>query len=263
MKLKEQNSSAQLSLKSFSNQFLAEMFGVDGRLLKTLKALLFHPGKLTKIYINEKSTAYLSPISLYFMINFVFFLLLPLVNTKNVKFLSFSYSSFSRTEGYFKNKLESDLSKSNMPEEVYKALFDTHLAYNQPALIFIIIPFFALLLKLVEIRRKRFYVEHLVFAFHFMSFFLILFLLTAAASSFIFRIPETVTMHIPVFKIFQYIFYLFMFLFGIYLFQAIRIYYQHSVFSSIWKTTILSLGFIGIFVGYIGFLFFHTLYKLG
>lgn len=43
-----------------------------------------------------------------------------------------------------------------------------------PKLMFIMLPFFALLLKLVYIRRKRFYIEHLVFSLHFHAFVFIL-----------------------------------------------------------------------------------------
>lgn len=47
---------------------------------------------------------------------------------------------------------------------------------NVPVMMFFFLPVFALLLKIIYIRRKKFYVEHLIFSFHLHSFiFLILF----------------------------------------------------------------------------------------
>jgi hypothetical protein len=46
---------------------------------------------------------------------------------------------------------------------------------NLPKIMFILLPFYALLLKLVYIRRKRFYVEHFVFALHLHTYMFMLF----------------------------------------------------------------------------------------
>ncbi|MCA9731097.1 DUF3667 domain-containing protein [candidate division KSB1 bacterium] len=198
----------ELSLKFFLGKLVSEMFGVEGRLPKTLKVLLFKPGELTKNYFREKSTDYIPPTTLYFTINLIFFLLLPFINNENVKFLSFSYSGFLMGNGFYAEQLQADQSASNLPVDEYRALFDSHITYNQPALIFTVIPFFALLLMLLEIRQKRYYLEHLVTSFHFMSFFLIVFFLTAAFFSLAFWIMHIEQPNVSLAVIFQiYFFY--------------------------------------------------------
>ena len=112
----KQNNVSNLSLKFFFNNLISEMFGVEGRLPRTIKILLFHPGKLTKDYINGNYSNYIAPTTLYFTINLIFFLLLPLINTDNVKFLSFSYSGFTMSDGFYNNQIKSDLSKSNLSQ---------------------------------------------------------------------------------------------------------------------------------------------------
>jgi hypothetical protein len=242
---------------------MSEMFGVEGRLPKTIKVLLLRPGKLTKDYIDNNCSNYIAPTTLYFTINFLFFLLLPLINTENSKFLSFSYSSFTKAEGFFKDQIFSDLSKSNLLFEEYRAMFDTHIALNQPALIFIIIPFVALLLKMIEIRQKRYYVEHIVFTFHFMSFFLIIFSITASLTSFVIWLILAFDINLSIVFFIVFFLSLFIGLILIYLFLAIRTYYNHKITTTFWKTILLFFGFIAIFFGYISFLFFHTIFMVG
>lgn len=264
MQTSNQTDNSNLSLKNFLSDLISETFGVEGRLPKTIRTLLFNPGELTKFYIAGSTKKYISPMSLYFTLNLLFFLLLPIINSKSIKFLSFSYSGFTKAKGFFSSVITSDLSKSNLSIEVYKSLFDAHITYNQPALIFFIIPFFALLLKLVEAKNKRYYVEHLVFSFHFMSFFLILFFISAASSSLLIWIIskwfEVSNLGIPVLL---YVILIFISLFLVYLFLALRKYYKHNTVKSIFKTLLLFIGFIIIFMSYIFFIFFQTILSVG
>ncbi|MDP4281335.1 MAG: DUF3667 domain-containing protein [Bacteroidota bacterium] len=55
--------------------------------------------------------------------------------------------------------------------------FEAVLEHTASKLIFLLIPVFALLLKLLYIRRKRLYFEHLVFSLHLHSFFFIILIL--------------------------------------------------------------------------------------
>jgi hypothetical protein len=61
------------------------------------------------------------------------------------------------------------------PEEALRRVFRG--AYeNAPKVMFLLLPFYALLLKVLYIRRKRYYVEHFIFALHVHAFAFILFL---------------------------------------------------------------------------------------
>ncbi|MCP4122687.1 MAG: DUF3667 domain-containing protein [Bacteroidetes bacterium] len=55
--------------------------------------------------------------------------------------------------------------------------------------LFIFLPIFALFLKLLYVRRKRFYIEHLIFSLHFFSFFFFLLILYILIYRFIGHIP--------------------------------------------------------------------------
>lgn len=56
-----------------------ESFEVDSRLFKTLKLLLFKPGRLSAEFANNRRARYMSPVRLYLFSSFVFFLVLATV----------------------------------------------------------------------------------------------------------------------------------------------------------------------------------------
>lgn len=99
-------------------------------------------------------------------------------------------------------------------------------------LFFFMMPVFALILKLLYIRRNRFYVEHLIFAFHFHAFgflYALLFLL------FVNFLPEWVYGILSI-----YIF--------VYLYIAIRKVYQQNHFKTFVKYSTLLFAYLFLFI---------------
>lgn len=94
------------------------------------------------------------------------------------------------------NILDNYLAKKNIkfrnyPDASERLLKD--LMHNIPKLMFILLPLFALILKLVYIRKDRYYYEHLIYSFHthsamFLS--VLLFMLVNWASSFFYDISD-------------------------------------------------------------------------
>ncbi len=63
--------------------FMGTVFAFDARFFKTLKAVLFHPGKFSFDYMNGKRASYMKPFQFYVFVSFLFFLLLN-IQTKNI-----------------------------------------------------------------------------------------------------------------------------------------------------------------------------------
>lgn len=61
------------------------------------------------------------------------------------------------------------------PRDALRTVVSDMLAYA-PHMVFVLLPVFALLLKLLYIRRDRYYMEHFVFALHAHAFFFVMFL---------------------------------------------------------------------------------------
>lgn len=72
-----------VTLRALFSEFLDEQFGVNRRLPKTLRLLLFKPGVLTSEYFEGRVQQYIPPLRLYILTSLVFFALF-IVSDSNV-----------------------------------------------------------------------------------------------------------------------------------------------------------------------------------
>ncbi|MHB8635306.1 MAG: DUF3667 domain-containing protein [Fimbriimonadaceae bacterium] len=70
----QENAGADLTLGAVVREFFAEVFYYDSKLWRTLRMLLFHPGRLSTEWSAGRRTAFLSPVRLYLSITFLFFI---------------------------------------------------------------------------------------------------------------------------------------------------------------------------------------------
>ena len=119
---------------------LKESFELDGRAAVTIKTLFRHPGMLTSEFLAGRRRAYTSPLRLYLVISISFFVLVAW----------FARSGILLDPGQDPNF-----------DAAVQAGF---LADDLPRLMFILLPIFALLLKIVFL--KRLYFDHLIFSLH-------------------------------------------------------------------------------------------------
>ena len=165
-----------LSLKHVVEEVLEEFLHFDGRLLGTLRRLLFRPGQLTLDYLAGRRSRFLPPFRVYIFVSFVLFLCLGQVSTA------------PRSEAA---KAEINMSFGDSPKAKGRAAafeagarravadpqaFKEHLLHWGSRVMFLLLPAFAGLLMLFFRGSRRFFVEHVVFSLHFHSFAFGLFL---------------------------------------------------------------------------------------
>ena len=109
-------------------------------------------------------------------------------------------------------------------------LLNVVLADWVPKIMFLMLPLFALFLKLLYIRRKKFYIEHLVFSMHFHAFIFLLFTLILLLYHFL-----------PIFN--PYLSYLLWYV-PAYLFIAIWTVYGQGPIKSFFKGVFLSFTYL-------------------
>ena len=107
-----------------------------------------------------------------------------------------------------------------------KEVFMEELRHNIPKMMFLLLPIFALILKITFWRNKKFYVEHLIYSFHFHCF-LFLFLGVVMLLQLIFlpfskSIMEWLTLPATLYVIW-------------YIYRSLRVVYQRSIFRTITK----------------------------
>ena len=190
---------------------LDDQFSLNSALPRTLGALFFRPGRLTREYVDGRIVRYIPPLRLYLFASLVFFLVLSLVpEVRRMGFVRMdgapvtSDSTGVRADSAAagdSTAADSAAARDTVPKDWAKEIdFRTPIpavnraarakldqlddmppaqAMNQlmaeyleraPAMMIAFLPVFAAVLKLLYIRRRRFYVEHFVFALHVHAF---------------------------------------------------------------------------------------------
>jgi hypothetical protein len=130
---------------------LKETFEIDGRLAVTLKTLFRSPGKLTNEFLAGRRRTYTSPLRLYLAISIAFFIL----------------AAWAARSGI--------LLEPGQDPGFDAAVQANFLSDDLPRLMFVLLPVFALLMKLAF--RERLYFDHLIFSLHLHSAAFVIFAL--------------------------------------------------------------------------------------
>ena len=244
----QENKPTKIYFKHLLLDFFGDYFTFDSKLIRSLKPLLFQPGKMTKEYLNGKRVSFIPPLRMFIFLSIIFLLILsydPIIQNfgtdsgeivdalaeepvpaaadtiatdtiksekdsvddvlnKRLEILSDTSlvkgSKFAVTldEEYSISRFK-ELADKYPPEVVADSLNDdggnfTKLIIKQSVKIYkgegrdlvrfimgngtlillMLIPIFALILKLLYVRRNEYYSTHFIFSLHFHSFALIL-----------------------------------------------------------------------------------------
>jgi hypothetical protein len=181
---------------------LRETFELDGRAAVTLTTLFRHPGKLTSEFLAGRRRIYTSPLRLYLVISISFFVL--------VAWLA-------------RSGLLLDPGQDPQFDAAVQARF---LSDDLPRLMFVLLPIFALIMKMVF--WNRLYFDHLIFSLHLHS---------AAYVVLAVMLPlEDLANRYLILMIFQVLSLVY---FVAYFLVAIRRVYQSSWFAVAWKTVVV------------------------
>jgi hypothetical protein len=190
------------TLREFAQQFGGAYLATEGALWRTLRLLLFKPGELTARYLAGQRKHFVLPLRLYLTISVLVLLVVRLTGSAVQvqvkpddpdvpapglvsKPPSFSIlalgpgSGFGMRKGVFyceglpgwlcaRAKRHLDIDAKALPAEIDQ--FKDRFVGNLGGAMFVLLPSFALWLKLVYRNRRLRYTEHLVFALHVHAF---------------------------------------------------------------------------------------------
>lgn len=137
-----------------------EFFKFDSKLFTTLKLLVLRPGVLTVEYLAGRRTRYITPLRLYFTVSAFFFLLF----TSNHLDELVARATHPPSSG-----VGAQMPHNGVTYE-YIEKFNRWINANNNLLLFLSVPVAALLMKILYLRSRRLYVEHLVFSSHLSAF---------------------------------------------------------------------------------------------
>jgi hypothetical protein len=187
------------TIGEFIQQFGGAYFATEGALWRTLKLLLLQPGELTRQYLAGRRKHYVLPLRLYLTISLVVLLALRLTAHVNIDAsaieltpkskvtVQFGIGSAGLRDGQFfcenlpawlcqRLQRRLDLEPKALAREMQQ--LGERFVANIGAVMFVMLPAFALWLKLVYLNRGLRYTEHLVFALHLHAFWFFAFALT-------------------------------------------------------------------------------------
>lgn len=207
----QENHTHKLPLRYFFVELLGGMYNFDTKLMRTLRDLFAPPGLATRNFNENKRARYVPPLRLYLFTTVVFFLVsawLPdrpketrdgqngLQFTAGSDSLDEELTAMARAGTLTDSVIDSVLKRQGEEPDLItrkllraameqnaggaaSATFKERIKANFANALFVLLPVFAIILKLVCLRQKRFFTEHLIFAVHYHTVFFLL-LLTAA-----------------------------------------------------------------------------------
>jgi hypothetical protein len=190
-----------LRLTDLAGEAFEDLAQVDGRVWRTLISLLFRPGRVTADYLAGKRVHYLPPLRLYLVVSFIVFLIMSLGpveirvanpriddsaldelqpgvyvpvtgetgETELVTIQEYLQSLVEAGEGapaWLTSLLERIASNAAILEED-PSTFLSQLMNRLPQVMFMLLPLFALLLKMAYLLSPFHYLQHLIFSLHY------------------------------------------------------------------------------------------------
>ncbi len=182
----------------FLQQFGGAYFSTEGALWRTFALLLLKPGELTRQYLAGRRRHYVLPLRLYLTVSLLALLLVRLVATSDLAIESPQHAAPSRPsqaqiglgpgraglkDGVFfcqdlpawlcqRLKKRIDVDAKGMTDQLER--FNERFLGNLGGAMFVLLPIFALWLKLAYFNRRMRYTEHLVFALHLHAFWFLM-----------------------------------------------------------------------------------------
>ena len=208
----QENVDTHQSFRHLTFHIVEDLTHYDGNVWRTVKNLLFHPARLTKIYLAGKRKKFVPPVKLYIFISFLTFFLVavlpeieqrefsgPSVRRKiaetdlaaNKKAPAIFHSEKYATVKEFDsvqnllpaNKryglIHSYLTQKtiaslerNSDEDIFNKM-DGAMFQNMPKAIFLYLPIFGFFLWLFHSKKRWYFFDHAIFTLHFFAFILL------------------------------------------------------------------------------------------
>jgi hypothetical protein len=165
------------TLRRFASHAFEQFTSVDGALWRTLRTLFLQPGQLTADWIAGRRRGYARPLQLFVLVNVAFFLLLSAAGT-GFRFRLEQYTHgrvstmFLRDTTALQQAVARKAARERITVAEYGRRFDAT-SGRQQSVWLLLAPTVAALLAVVYARRRRPFVQHLVFAIHFLAFMLL------------------------------------------------------------------------------------------
>ena len=154
------------SLGHFLEEAIHGFTHLDSRFFRTIKVLFRKPGELSNAFFHGGRSRYTKPLSLFIIINIVFFFVQP-----HTGMFSYKYSNYMADQQH-QDAVQQHLRHTGESEQSYAARFNANLQNQKKSVLIFAIPILALFMTILFIGTGRNYAEHLVFSVQVYTFYL-------------------------------------------------------------------------------------------
>ncbi len=218
------------------------VFHWDYKIFRSLRVLLTQPGRLSAEYVDGRRKRYVHPFQMFFLANLLYFLLFPWIGWSGLKTPLMVYENMFDYSARATHMAQQRAAAQGVTHTEFQHRFDHVVDVQSRSLVVVMVPFFALLLVALEWRKRRFFGEHMVFAFHFYALWLIVFA-TAIPAFFarLFWIGKHYGLPVTERAVDEWMSISSAVLLAAYIFFALRRFYGDGVVAALIKAVILSL----------------------
>ncbi|HEY3403674.1 MAG TPA: DUF3667 domain-containing protein [Ohtaekwangia sp.] len=223
-----------------AGHFLADYFHYDSKFFKSLGYLFTRPGFLTKEYLDGKRVNYIPPLRLFFFITIISVLISSLYNKRFEKeILEKTVHVTHSTDSTAATEIELDKLTGDEKAKVEKLNQGMkNFIHDLKYISFFLLPVYAFAFRVVNLKSKKFYVDHLIYTMHLQSFVFALVAIVLIIPLLIYAPAHYIVQHIVIGSTI------------LYTILSLRYLYQQSWLKTIAKA-LLALSFVGIITGII------------
>ncbi|QHT66790.1 DUF3667 domain-containing protein [Rhodocytophaga rosea] len=251
---------ADLSIWHYVSSIFQALTSTDHKLWRTLKVILMSPGTLSRYYMEGRRIQYLTPVSIFFLANLIYFLI-PYFET-------FNSSLHTQTHLLPHSKIALEmvneyLEKHQLNEQEFRKMYEAKSTETAKLLLIALVMLTSLPIGLINFRKQPYISGHITFAFETVTFNLLVNTIALSTlAAIVVYIAEAVQANPGFFlndRLFSFIsagtnFY--------FLYTGERNFYACTRAGSIWRATAMIMGIYSMLTLYRILLFFITFFLL-
>jgi len=246
-----------LTVRGLVDQAFEAFTNIDGRVLRSIRCLVFEPGALTVAFLQGRRQAFLGPVALFLVANVAFFAFESL--THGLVFTT-SLASQLQTQpwsGFAQTIVSNHLAAEKTTLELYAPRYDGAVALHARSLILLMALAFSPLPAVIFRRSGQPFAVHAVFSLHLYAYMLLLFSVATAipALGMPFGVERSASRALDAVLSISLLL-----LCGRYLYVAIDAVYGGGRTERVMKSAALTIGVAAIVLGYRFALLLITLY---
>jgi len=157
------------SLRNLLGEILSNVFIFDNRFFLSLWYLFRYPGKMTVEYLAGKRKKFIPPITLFLFFNLIYFFVNPLSDySLDLYDQMYAQLHSSWTLPLVEAKIESE----GLDFESYYPIYQSASDNASKSIMILNVPIVAFFIYLMSLKKRKFYFDSLIFAFHYFSIYL-------------------------------------------------------------------------------------------